>query len=254
MEIQEKVIAVTGSGAGIGRSVAVELARKGATVALLDINKAAAEETAELCAATNGGAKVYPCNVADEAAVEDAFGKIVDEFGHVDGLVNNAGIVRDGLLVKVKEGQVAGKMALATWQSVIDVNLTGVFLCGREAATRMIGNGSRGGVIVNISSICRAGNFGQSNYSAAKAGVAAMTVTWAKELARHGIRVAAIAPGFVATPMVMAMKPEARARMTDPTPLRRLGTTEEIAMTVNFIFENDFVTGRVIEVDGGLRI
>src|SRR5208282_4181076 len=110
---------------------------------------------------------------------------------------------------------VIGKQSMANWQSVIDVNLTGVFLCGREAAAKMIGKGSNG-VIVNISSISRAGNFGQSNYSAAKAGVAAMAVTWAKELARYSIRVAAIAPGFVSTPMVMAMKPEARARMTDP--------------------------------------
>lgn len=253
MDILDKVIAVTGAGNGIGRSVAIELARKGATVALIDINRAAAEETARLCADAGGNASAYCCDVSDEAAVETTIGGIAGEFGRIDGLINNAGIVRDGLLVKVKEGKVVGKKSLANWQSVIDVNLTGVFLCGREAAARMIERGSKG-VIVNVSSISRAGNFGQSNYTAAKAGVAAMTVTWAKELARYSIRVAAIAPGFIATPMVMAMKPEARARMTDPTPLGRLGMPEEIAKTVNFIFENDFLTGRVIEVDGGLRI
>lgn len=253
MDMHDKVIAVTGAGAGIGRSIAVELAKKGAEVAVIDINPQAAEETARLCMRGNNGTKAYCCDVSSEAVVEETFNKIVTDFGHVDGLINNAGIVRDGLLVKVKDGAVVAKQSLANWQAVIDVNLTGVFLCGREAASKMIAGGSNG-VIVNISSISRAGNFGQSNYTAAKAGVAAMTVTWAKELARHNIRVAAIAPGFIATPMVMAMKPEARERMTEPTPLKRLGMPEEIAKTVSFIFENDFITGRVIEVDGGLRI
>ncbi len=253
MEIFDKVIAVTGGGAGIGRSVAVDLSRKGAKLALIDINEPAAKETEGLCAAVGGTARSYRCDVSKEAEVVAAFTKIVADFGRVEGLISNAGIVRDGLLVKVKGGKVAGAMTLGTWQSVIDVNLTGVFLCGREAASRMIEHGSPG-VIVNISSISRAGNFGQSNYSAAKAGVAAMTVTWAKELARFGIRVAAIAPGFCATPMVMAMKPEARERITEPTLLKRLGKPEEIAKTVDFIFENDFLTGRVIEVDGGLRL
>jgi 3-oxoacyl-[acyl-carrier protein] reductase len=256
MDILGKTIVVTGAGAGIGRAVAVELAKKGARVALLDINPQTLEESVAMCrdgANANGKVKGYPCDVASETAVEETFGKIAADFGSVDGLINNAGVVRDGLLVKVKDGKVVEKLPSAKWRSVIDVNLTGVFLCGREAAARMIEGGSHG-VIVNVSSICRAGNFGQSNYSSAKAGVAAMTVTWAKELGRFGIRVAAIAPGFVATPMVMAMKPEARERITEPTPLKRLGTPEEIAKTVEFIFDNDFVTGRVIEVDGGSRI
>jgi len=253
MDIKDKVIAVTGAGAGIGRSIALELAKKGAELALIDINPPALEETANLCRRGNNGTRSYCCDVSKEPLVEETFNKIVADFGHLNGLINNAGIVRDGLLVKVKDGAVVGKQSMANWQSVIDVNLTGVFLCGREAAAKMISDGSHG-VIINISSISRAGNFGQSNYSAAKAGVAAMSVTWAKELARHNIRVAAIAPGFVATPMVMAMKPEARTRITEPTPLKRLGMPEEIAMTVSFIFENDFFTGRVIEVDGGLRL
>ncbi len=246
------MIAVTGAGNGIGRTVAIELAKKGARVALVDINPVTLDESEKLCVQVGGTVRPYLCNVAAEPEVEACFDRIVADFGHLDGLINNAGIVRDGLLVKVKEGKAVAKMPLATWQAVIDVNLTGVFLCGREGALRMLQNGR--GVIINISSISRAGNFGQSNYSAAKAGVAAMTVTWAKELGRHGIRVAAIAPGFVATPMVMAMKPEARERMTAPTPLARLGEPDEIAKTVSFIFDNDFVTGRVIEVDGGLRL
>ena len=243
---------MTGAGHGIGRTVAIEMAKKGASVALVDINPVYLDETEKLCVQVGGTVRPYLCDVAKESEVEACFGKIVADFGHLDGLVNNAGIVRDGLLVKMKDGKVAAKMPLDKWQAVIDVNLTGVFLCAREAAVRMLENGR--GVIVNISSISRAGNFGQTNYSAAKAGVAAMTVTWAKELGRHGIRVAAIAPGFVATPMVMAMKPEARERITAPTPLGRLGEPEEIAKTVNFIFDNDFLTGRVIEVDGGLRL
>jgi 3-oxoacyl-[acyl-carrier protein] reductase len=168
-------------------------------------------------------------------------------------MVNNAGITRDALLVKVKDGAVAGKMSLAQWQAVLDVNLTGVFLCGREAAERMIRLGN-GGLIINISSISREGNVGQTNYSATKAGVAAMTVVWAKELARYGIRSAAIAPGFCATDILAAMKPELVARVTGTVPLRRLGQPAEIASTAVYIAENDFLTGRVVDVDGGLRL
>ena len=144
-------------------------------------------------------------------------------------------------------------MTLDAWQAVIDVNLTGVFLCGREAAKRMI-EGGNGGVIINISSISRAGNMGQTNYSAAKAGVQAMAVTWAKELARHGIRCASIAPGFINTEMVAAMKEAAREKLTSGIPLRRMGEPDEIAQTVEFIFENDYVSGRCFDIDGALRL
>src|SRR5690606_15701597 len=124
----------------------------------------------------------YLCNVADETAVESTFGQIRHDFGAIDALVNNAGILRDGLLVKARDGEISKRMSLQEWQSVIDVNLTGVFLCGREAATHMIQD-QRGGCIINISSISRAGNIGQSNYSAAKAGVVALASGWARELA-----------------------------------------------------------------------
>ena len=178
---------------------------------------------------------------------------IVADFGRLDILVNNAGITRDALLVKAKDGEVQSKMSLAQWNAVLNVNLTGVFLCAREAAERMIRLGN-GGLIINISSISREGNAGQTNYSAAKAGVAAMTVVWAKELARHGIRSAAIAPGFCATDILASMKPEVVATVTEAVLLRRLGEPAEIASTAVYIAENDFVNGRVIEVDGALRL
>ncbi|HHQ13904.1 MAG TPA: SDR family oxidoreductase, partial [Chromatiales bacterium] len=181
------------------------------------------------------------------------FDQIVADFGALDGLVNNAGITRDALLVKFKDGELVSKMSLDQWQAVIDVNLTGVFLCGREAAERMVRLGSKG-VIINISSISRAGNMGQTNYAAAKAGVQAMAVVWAKELARYGIRAASIAPGFINTEMVQAMKPEALAKLTANIPLRRMGEPDEIAHTVQFILENDYVSGRCFDIDGGLRL
>jgi 3-oxoacyl-[acyl-carrier protein] reductase len=136
---------------------------------------------------------------------------------------------------------------------VIGVNLTGVFLCGREAAKHMIERGN-GGVIVNISSISRQGNAGQTNYSAAKAGVESMAVVWAKELARYGIRAGSVAPGFTRTEILTSMRPEVLEKMTSPVPLKRLGLPEEIAQAVLFIFQNDFFTGRCLEIDGGLRL
>ncbi len=177
----------------------------------------------------------------------------VADFGRLDVLVNNAGIIKDALLVKVKDGNVVGKMTLDQWQAVIDVNLTGVFLCGREAAERMIKLG-HGGVIVNIASISKCGNPGQSNYSAAKAGVTAMAVVWARELARFGIRAASIAPGFTRTDLLAGMPPEMLDKVTQPVPLKRLGLPEEIAHAAVFIAENDYFTGRSIDIDGGLRL
>ena len=157
------------------------------------------------------------------------------------------------MLVKVKEGEVVSRMSLDVWQSVIDVNLTGVFLCGREAAERMIVSDTRG-VIINISSISRAGNTGQSNYAAAKAGVVALSTTCSKELSRYGIRSASIAPGVFETEMVASMKPEAKERFVQMIPAKRTGAVEELAGAVNFIISNDYYTGRVLELDGGLRV
>ncbi len=253
MDLQNKVIAVTGGGQGLGLAMALGLAAKGAVLALIDLNAERLEDAVQQCKLAGGEASAYICNVADEDQVIALFDKITDELGALSGVINNAGILRDGMLIKAKDGKVTRRMSLAEWQAVIDVNLTGVFLCGREAATRMIEQGN-GGVIINISSVSRAGNIGQTNYSAAKAGVSAMTVTWGKELARYGIRCMGIAPGFIGTEMVASMKPEALEKMTAQIPLRRVGAPEEIASTAVFIFENDYLTGRVIETDGGIRM
>ncbi len=253
MNLSSKTIVVTGGGQGIGLAIAVSFAGAGANIALIDMNADTLAQARTECEALGVKAQTYLANVTDEAAVESTMDRVVADFGRLDGLVNNAGITRDALLVKVRDGAVVGRMSYEQWKAVIDVNLTGVFLCGRAAVERMIALGN-GGVIVNVSSISRAGNAGQTNYSAAKAGVQAMAVTWAKELARYGIRTGSIAPGFVRTEILASMKPEALDKVTAPVPLKRLGEPEEIAQAARFIFENDFFTGRCIDLDGGLRL
>ena len=253
MDLKDKVIVITGAARGLGAAMAKGMAARGAHVALVDLDVDSIGATQAACAAHGVKALSYGANVADEDQVVAAMDQIVADFGRLDGCINNAGILRDGLLIKVKDGEVVSKMTREQWQAVIDVNLTGVFLCGREAAERMIQLGN-GGVIINISSISRAGNFGQTNYSAAKAGVAAMAVAWAKELARHQIRVNAIAPGFVNTEMVASMKPEALEKMAAGIPLKRLCEPDEIAHAAVYLLENDYMSGRVIEIDGALRL
>jgi 3-oxoacyl-[acyl-carrier protein] reductase len=253
MDVTKKTIVVTGAGRGIGRAIAGQLAQHGADIALFDLNSEDLEQTRLLCATHSVQARAYRVNVTDESEVSAAMARVVLDFGRLDGLVNNAGIVRDSLLVKVKDGAVVARMTLDQWNAVINVNLSGVFLCAREAAAQMIELGN-GGVIVNISSISRSGNAGQTNYSAAKAGVESMGVVWAKELARYGIRVASIAPGFTRTDILTAMRPEVLENLTAQVPLKRMGKPEEIAQAVRFVFENDFFTGRCIDIDGGLRL
>ena len=253
MKLQDAVIAITGGAQGLGREMAIGLAEKGANLALIDMNEARLQETAQECQKFGVSAHTYTCNVSQESEVENTFKAIESDFGKLNGLVNNAGILRDGLLLKAKEGKVIHTMSLQQWQSVIDVNLSGVFLCGREAARLMVETGSEG-CIINISSIAREGNIGQSNYSAAKAGVVALSVTWAKELARYNIRSMAIAPGFMETEMTASMKPEAQDHMKKIIPLGKPGKPSHIQQSVTHIFENDYLTGRVIEIDGGLRI
>lgn len=253
MNLQNKTIVITGSGQGLGRTMAINFAKSGANIALIDLNEALLKESAMLIRQHNVEVKYYIANVSNEQQVENTFKEISDDFGGIDVLINNAGILRDGMFVKAKDGVVSKKMSLSQFQSVIDVNLTGVFLCGREAAVHMIESKNKG-VIINMSSIARGGNIGQTNYSAAKAGVVAMTTTWARELGRHDIRVAAIAPGVIRTAMTDAMKPEMRDRLEKMKPVGRLGEAEEIAHTAKYIIENDFFTGRTLEIDGGLSM
>lgn len=253
MIVEGNTFVITGGAQGLGKAIALQLAGEGASIALIDVNEEGLNATAEECARGGTRVKAYVANVANEAEVDDSFARIESDLGPIRGLVNNAGILRDGLLVKAKDGEVTERLSLEQWQSVIDVNLTGVFLCGRAAAACMIDSGGEG-VIINISSISRAGNAGQSNYAAAKAGVAALTVTWARELARHGIRCAGIAPGVFETEMVASMKAEAHERIVSAIPLGRTGQLGELASTVSYIVGNDFFNGRIIELDGGLRL
>ncbi|TRW49548.1 SDR family oxidoreductase [Aliidiomarina halalkaliphila] len=254
MQIKDAVVVITGGAQGLGRSMAEDFAARGARLALIDMNDDMLQDAAAHCSKLGAGdVQTYNVNVTQEAAVEGAFAQIDAHFGGLDVLINNAGILRDGMLIKCKEGEITHKMPLQQWQSVIDVNLTGTFLCGREAAAVMAKRG-RKGVIINISSVARAGNIGQTNYAATKAGVVAMTVTWARELGRFGIRCGAIAPGFIETPMTAQMKPEAIERALSMVPLRRWGQPTEVADSARFIIENDFFSGRVIEIDGGVRL
>jgi 3-oxoacyl-[acyl-carrier protein] reductase len=253
VELKSRVAVITGAARGIGRAIALRFAQQGAHIALLDLDPQALEDTRQQCATHGVTARAYTASVAKEEDVVRTMTSVVQDFGSLDILINNAGIIRDALMVKAKDGAILDKMSLAQWQAVIDVNLTGVFLCAREAAERMI-KGGKGGVIVNISSISRHGNAGQSNYSAAKAGVTAMTVVWAKELARFNIRAAAIAPGFIATDIVATMRPEMLEKALNSVPLKRPGTPDEIAKATQFVVENDFFTGRCMDLDGGMRV
>ena len=253
MDLNGKVIVITGGAQGLGRAMALRLALKKPHIALIDMNTDTLAETKQLIEDAGATASTWACNVAKEDEVDKTFAQIAAQTGRLDAVVNNAGITRDSLLLKVKDGVVEKRMSCEHWQQVVDVNLTGTFLCGRAAATEMVKAGN-GGCIINIASISRHGNMGQTNYTATKAGVAAMAVTWAKELARQGIRCAAIAPGYIGTEMVLTMKPEALEKIAAGIPAKRLGQPDEIARTVEFILENDYVNGRVIEVDGGLRV
>src|SRR5690606_12384032 len=200
MELKDKVIIITGGGQGLGRAMGEYLAARGARLALVDLNQEKLDEAVAACKDAGGEARAYICNVASEEQVIDMVNRVSADFGALHALVNNAGILRDGLTIKVKDGELS-KMSMAQWQAVIDVNLTGVCLCTRELAAKMIELKCQG-AIVNISSISRAGNMGQANHSAAKAGLAVDTVVWARELALYGIRVGGVAPGFIETDMV----------------------------------------------------
>jgi 3-oxoacyl-[acyl-carrier protein] reductase len=245
-----KTVIVTGAAAGIGRATARRFAQEGCRVAAWDVNDAAAPAVLGELGPESLFRKV---NVAESGEVEAGVREVIDRWGAVDVLVNNAGILRDGQLVKFKDGAVTGVMSDESFDSVIDVNLKGVFICTRAVVPHLIRAG--GGVILNASSVVGLyGNFGQTNYVATKAGVIGMTRVWARELGRYKIRVNAVAPGFIATEMVRQMPEKILASMTQHTPLGRAGEPADIANAYLWLASEaaSFVTGAVLSVDGGV--
>ena len=249
-----RVAIVTGGAAGIGRATALRFAQGGYAVSAWDVDEAgAAALVPALQAAGAPDAEGRKVDVTDSAAVEKAVAEVVARFGRVDALVNNAGIVRDSQLVKWKEGAVASTMTDADFDKVIAVNLKGVFTCTRAVSPHMIRQKS--GVVLNASSVVGLyGNFGQTNYAATKAGVISFTKTWARELGKFGIRVNAVAPGFVATDIIKAMPEKVIAGMVSKTPVGRMGKPEDIAEAYFWLASDaaSFVHGATLSVDGGL--
>ena len=250
MRLKDKVCLITGGAAGIGKATAIRFAEEGAKVWICDLVDEAGKEVAEKI-----GGDYAHVNVADrqdvQAWVEDAIRKC----DRVDVLVNNAGILRDGLFVRVKEGELVKQMSEEQFDQVINVNLKGVFNCAQAVAPQMIKQ--EGGVILNATSIVGLdGNFGQTNYVATKAGVIGMTKVWARELGRYGIRVNAVAPGFTLTEMVRQMPDHILEGMKGHTPLRRLGEPRDIANAYLFLASDEasFITGEVLRVDGGIVV
>ena len=241
---EEKVVLVTGGADGIGRVTAQKFLEAGASVEIWDLNEDAANEALENWSKSGFNARFKNVNVADHQAVDEAMSDLREHWGRLDVLINNAGITRDGTLLKMEHDN---------FKSVIDVNLTGVFNCGKAAASIMADQGS--GVILNASSVvAHNGNFGQSNYVASKSGVIGMSKTWAKELGRKGIRVNAVAPGFINTSMVESVPDKVLDQLKGNTPLGRLGEPEDIANAYLFLASDSaaFITGTVLKVDGGL--
>ena len=249
--LKSKVVIVTGGASGIGKGTALAFASQGCRVAVWDVKGDEEGLRSELKAAGALEATFTRVSVADAALVQAATAKVLEAFSQIDVLINNAGILRDGMLVKVKDGQVS-VMSDEQFDAVIDANLRGVFVCTRAVAPHMIAR--KAGVIISASSVVGLyGNFGQTNYVATKAGVIGMTKVWAREMGKHGIRVNAIAPGFIETDMVRQMPQKALESMVQHTPLARMGQVEDVANAYVFLAsdQGSFITGHCLSVDGG---
>jgi 3-oxoacyl-[acyl-carrier protein] reductase len=241
-----KVAIVTGGASGIGKATAVKFAQEGANVAIWDVNTQKGEAVVAELLAIGVNAKFYSVNTTQLAAVEAAAAQVKTDFGKLDIIINNAGITRDATLAKMTEDQ---------WDAVINVNLKGVFNCTKAVAPYM--TAQKYGRIVNAASVVALyGNFGQTNYVATKAGVIGMTKVWARELGRKGVTVNAVAPGFIATEMMLTIPEEVLDSLKAKTPLNKLGTPEEVANVYLFLASDDasFVNGTTISVDGGLTL
>lgn len=239
-----KVAIVTGGGQGIGRAIALDLAENGVDVVVADINLETAEVAAAEAAVAGSTPLAFELNVADAKNVEALVEKVLEKYGRIDYLINNAGITRDALMMRMGDD---------AWQAVIDINLTGTYLCSKAVLRAMMKQ--RDGRIVNISSVVGAmGNAGQANYAASKAGVVGLTKSLAREVAARGITVNAIAPGFIQTAMTDALPEKAREDLVNLIPNGRLGTPEDVAAAVRFLVseEASYITGHVLHVNGGM--
>jgi len=253
IELKDRVAVVTGGANGIGRETALAFARAGAAVAVWDMAEEAGQVVVAEIERAGGKASFFKVNVAQQAEVEATVKGVLDRFGKIDILINNAGILRDAQLIKVKDGEVVGKMSEADFDAVIAVNLKGVFNCTQAVAPIMIKQGY--GRVVSASSVVGLyGNFGQTNYVATKAGVIGMTKVWARELGKRGITCNVIAPGFIATDMTKSMPEKILQGMIDHTPVGRLGQPADIAYAYLFLASDEagFINGAVLSVDGGV--
>ncbi|MBC8264523.1 MAG: beta-ketoacyl-ACP reductase [Anaerolineales bacterium] len=252
MRLKDKVVLITGGAAGIGKATAQRFMEEGATVVICDVNQEAGEATVR---ELGPNVHFYKVDVTDRQAVQGWVDDVAAKYGRVDVLVNNAGILRDNQLVKVKDGELVKQMPEADFDLVIAVNLKGVFNCTQAVAPYMIKQGS--GVILNASSVVGLdGNFGQTNYVTTKAGVIGMTKVWARELGRYNIRVNAVAPGFIATEILSSMPDKIVERMKARIPLGRMGQPHDVADAYLFLASDEasFVSGAVLRVDGAIVV
>ncbi len=252
MRLKARVVLITGGAAGIGQATALRFAEEGAKVVICDVSEEAGQHTVDQL---GHDAAFYRVDVADRRAVQEWVDDVFARYGRIDVLVNNAGVLRDNMLVKVKHGELVKQMPEEEFDLVVAVNLKGVFNCTQAVAPYMIRQGS--GVILNATSVVGLdGNFGQTNYVATKAGVIGMTKVWARELGRYNIRVNTVAPGFILTDMLRQMPENVLQQMIARVPLGRIGQPGDVASAYLFLASDEasFISGAVLRVDGGVVV